>query len=299
MVDIKNTIDNFIEFLNKLNSLSNIIFSPVIHFTGGDPILHPDLIEAVGYASSKFIKVGILGNPDHLNIELIKNLYNNGLKSFQITLDGLRSYHDLVRESLGLFEHSCNMVNLLNLNNIKTVVLCNVSNENIDQIVPLYKYLTENTDLFGFAISRIVKTNFINVDTNIETAEYKRILTELLEMSKNSKVKLLLKDPLFSLLANNIADKVSGGCQAGISLLSKMSDGSVYACRRLLIPIGKHPSMSFYDIYVNSDLMKKLRNFNNYEKCKNCEIVNSCRGCPAVSFGIHGDSFKSDPQCWK
>ncbi len=292
--EMNDTTDKFIQFLDRLNTMSNVQFEPVIHFTGGDPVLNIDLNEAVHYASNLGVKVGIIGNPDHLSQDYIKDLKSSGCRSFQITLDGTKSYHDMSRNMNGLFDYSIDMINLLADNGIKPFVLCNVSNENIDQLLPLYYHLSDSSKLFGFAVSRIVKYDHIDVDVDIDPRKYMHNLQELLAISKKSKVKLLLKDPLFSSLVSNM----SGGCQAGISLMCKMHNADVYACKRLNIVIGNHRLNDFYDIYVNSQLMRDLRDFSKYE-CNTCSLVSKCRGCPAVSYGLTGDIFKKDPHCVK
>lgn len=35
-----------------------------------------------------------------------------------------------------------------------------------------------------------------------------------------------------------------------------------------------------------------------FEKCNICKYNQYCRGCHAVSYGLYGDYYKPDPQCW-
>ena len=33
------------------------------------------------------------------------------------------------------------------------------------------------------------------------------------------------------------------------------------------------------------------------KKCGKCELLQFCRGCPAIAYGAHNDYFAFDPQC--
>jgi len=91
---------------------------------------------------------------------------------------------------------------------------------------------------------------------------------------------------------------VAGGCSLGIASLSVLSDGTVYACRRFESPIGKVPEQKLWDLFIESEKLNHFREISRYEKCKSCPLLYICRGCGAVSYGMTGDFFSPDPQCW-
>lgn len=88
------------------------------------------------------------------------------------------------------------------------------------------------------------------------------------------------------------------GCGLGISHLSVLADGTVFACRRFKSPVGKVPDQSLYDIFMNKK-MNEYRDLSLLIKCKNCDLLHYCRGCMAVTHGSCGDWTQPDPQCWK
>lgn len=92
---------------------------------------------------------------------------------------------------------------------------------------------------------------------------------------------------------------VYSGCGIGIANLSILSDGTVYACRRFPSPIGKVPEQKLLDLFLDSEELNHYRQFNDLVKCKNCELLQYCRGCGAVAYGMSGSFFDPDPQCWK
>lgn len=53
-----------------------------------------------------------------------------------------------------------------------------------------------------------------------------------------------------------------------------------------------------YDIFFGEE-MEQYRKFNEFQKCKECELLRFCRGCPSVAKCATGDFYASDPQFWK
>lgn len=88
------------------------------------------------------------------------------------------------------------------------------------------------------------------------------------------------------------------GCGCGISHLTLLPDGTIYACRRFESPVGNVLKSSFEDIFLGKEI-EKYREIDRLEGCKDCELMNYCRGCHAVSQGLCGDFFTRDPQCWR
>ena len=52
------------------------------------------------------------------------------------------------------------------------------------------------------------------------------------------------------------------------------------------------------DIFFGKKI-EEYRKFNQFQKCKDCELLRFCRGCPSVAKCATGDFYVPDPQCWK
>lgn len=90
---------------------------------------------------------------------------------------------------------------------------------------------------------------------------------------------------------------VYSGCNCGISHLTLLDDGTIYACRRFESPVGNIFESNFEEIFFSRQ-MEYYRNIDNIESCGKCRLLNYCRGCRAVAFGTSGNPFAKDPQCW-
>ena len=60
--------------------------STQITFTGGDPLLRPDLFDLISYAAAKGSRIGILGNPNLLDYPTAKRLKRLGVSRYSIEL---------------------------------------------------------------------------------------------------------------------------------------------------------------------------------------------------------------------
>ncbi|MCX6720131.1 MAG: SPASM domain-containing protein, partial [Candidatus Staskawiczbacteria bacterium] len=113
------------------------------------------------------------------------------------------------------------------------------------------------------------------------------------------------KDPLWALLDWELGifkpaetKLIAGGCNIGGLLICILHDGLVLGCRRVPFPIGKVPEQKLIEIFIQSEKLNEMRQIRGMQKCRECSLLNYCRGCRAVAYGYCGDFFASDPQCW-
>ena len=50
---------------------------------------------------------------------------------------------------------------------------------------------------------------------------------------------------------------------------------------------------------VTGELCQSYVEIKNIKKCRDCELLQWCRGCRAVGFNATGDLQGEDPCCWK
>lgn len=295
------TVEQEIELVTNISHYAENEVFPVFHITGGDPLKHPDIWEMLSYLKKRNYKIGILGNPTSTG--KLKQLKGMGVISYQISIDGLSLYHDIIRGK-GKYNQAIQFLRKCKSLDIKSFIMMNVTKDNISQIIPLYERLSKlEAPPFSFAFARVAtignaKTNGIE-SYEMKPLDYKEIFKQLDELQKDSPVKITMKDPLWSLYLYEqeklkaYEEIFHGGCGMGISLYSIDVDGTITPCRRYPEKLGNIEKNTLNDIYFNSDLMQKYRDPENFGECKNCEIFYHCRGCPAIS------NMLKDPQCWK
>lgn len=296
-------VENFSPYCQRLR----------INFTGGDPLLKKGIFDLINHATKKGIWVGILGNPNLITHQVAKKLKQAGLKSYQISIDGLENTHDKLRGKEGLFNRSIDSLSTLKKEEIRSVVMFTLSKINKDDLIPLIKFLSRQpVDLFDFA--RLVpcgKGKEMTKDM-LTAIEYRNLLLKVfytyLDLRGSKNTRFGRKDSLWNLLykqlgllnfVNTDDQIIRTGCSIGSRILTILADGTVYSCRRLPIKIGKVPNQNLRQIFFNSPKHNQLRKINLYEKCSECDLYSYCRGCPSVAFGATGNYFAPDPQCWR
>lgn len=295
--------DIVIDFKNSAKKMNKI---PIISLTGGDPLLYPNIWDFMSILKQNNITFSILGNPFHLNENVAKELKNLGCYNYQMSIDGLKETHDSIRKE-GSFDETLQKINVLNNANIHTTIMTTVSRLNINEIPMVVPYIINaGTKNYGFAR---YCPNPDDLDSMVSSIEYKEFLGKMwdvFEKYKNCGTRFALKDHLWKLFlyekglfdTSYEENLIVDGCHCGITHMTVLSNGVVYACRRCESPIGKVPEQSFYDIFFSKEL-DKYRQFDKFEKCNNCELLRFCRGCPSVSKCATGNFYAPDPQCWK
>lgn len=284
--------------------------TPYFYITGGDPLLHPDFWKLSELLKNNGIRFGILGNPFHLDDKICQRLAYYGCKKYQLSLDGLQETHDRFRKR-GSYSTTLEKISCIRNAGMYCAIMTTVSSTNIDEIPALIDTVVSyHADVFAFG--RYCPTSEQKSETyHIEPLRYKTFLEDVWEkfnQYKDSGTTFNLKDHLWTLflyekglfkISDGLEnDVIYDGCHCGISHLTILPTGDVYACRRMESKIGNVFETSMYDLFLGETL-NAYRQYDKFEKCSRCELLRFCRGCPAVSYGYTGNMNTADPQCWK
>lgn len=303
-------IDTFYEIIEDFKDCcKKMSRKPSITITGGDPLLYKDIWKLLSFLKKNDIQFVILGNPFHLNNEVAKRLKDLGCVNYQMSLDGLREIHDTIRK-IGSFDETLEKISCLKNADIPVTIMTTVSKTNINTIPKLVDIIVEYK-VNNFSFARYCPHQY-DKDNLISSDEYREFLDKMwrkFEEHKDSNTRFMLKDHLWNLYLyekgylnlDNIKNEnnlILDGCHCGISHITVLADGTVYACRRCDSPVGKVPKQSIYDIFFGEN-MNYYRQYDNFDECSKCKLRNICRGCPAVAKSVTGNFYAKDPQCWR
>jgi radical SAM/SPASM domain protein of ACGX system len=319
--------------LNILSLITEDIFrtaetlkaNAVFVLTGGDPMLHPEfwrLLRIINKFAKKFrvkTAIDILGNPFYVNPSTALKLRENGVRKFQLSLDGMEEKHDDLR-SPGSYKETFRALEALKIVGIRTTCMFTLSKFNASDLIKIMRKIAEE-GFDAFAFARLCRPSNWSLkqykDQMFTPREYKELLIKVDKVHQELAVthpqtKFVFKDHLWELYLYERYSKaereelerinrqkiVVGGCSLGIASLSILADGTVYACRRFHSPIGKVPEQRLIDLFINSEKLNTYRDLSAYKKCSFCPLLYVCRGCGAVAYGYSGSFFDPDPQCW-
>ena len=162
------------EWFNVIDQLAEHDFVK-LNFTGGEPLLRPDLLEILSYASKHSdAELHLNTNAILLSPNLAQQIIDAGVRSFNISVDGATpEVHDGIRGQKGAFEttlkHFAELMRLRDRYHLKLRLMFTVMRKNIDQLVEIaqlaqqlrapklyFNVVTDHTFLFrGYNIVRL------------------------------------------------------------------------------------------------------------------------------------------------
>lgn len=300
--DMDTVLANIKEFGRKARR------TPYLYITGGDPILHPGFWSLAEKLRAGQIPFAIPGNPFHLDDDVCRRLSEYGCRKYQLSLDGLEVTHDRIRRP-GSFRETIEAIPCLQRAGMTVAIMATVSKWNYREMPELIDVVVKHkADVFAFARHC---PDADSKDACCSPEAYKWMLEqcwERFERYKGGPTWFNLKDHLWTLFKYEKGlfnpadypgdDTVYDGCNCGNCHLTILSDGAVYACRRMESKVGNALRDDLYDLFVG-EKMDAYRKYEEFEKCSRCELLRFCRGCPAVAYGYYGSMYAPDPQCWK
>ncbi len=284
---------------------------PYLYITGGDPILHSRFWDLLELVHSRGIPFTLMGNPFHLTDDTCRRMWQLGCRKYQLSLDGLRETHDRFRKP-GSFDRTLEAISTIRKAGIHCAIMSTISAANIDEIPQLIDVIVgHQADIFAFGRYCPTSADKAHRDTwHIEPARYRDFLSQCwakFEQYKDSNTTFNLKDHLWTLFLYEKGlfkipegldeDTIYDGCNCGNCHFTISAEGRLMACRRFDSYVGVVEE-ELCDVF-HGKKMELYRQHERFEKCRQCELLRFCRGCPAVAYGYTKNFYAADPQCWK
>ena len=301
-------------FQNVKNFCEKYDYEISVSLTGGSPLMNKDFEKIAALLKRNGIwTVRIMDIPEMITEDSIKILKKYSINEVQLSLDGMENTHDEIRGE-GSFQRTISAYKLLLKNGIIPRIMYTISKSNYEELIPLCKYLKTVLDSFIFAYDFVVCTGNASSENDfgvpIEKIEpimedyYQFALKE--NVNGNGKYRFGFKPTTYKVMHRNgnpiqLSSRYSviEGCYIGWVSICILQNGDVLPCRRLPIVLGNLKHDSFENIFLQSDVLKKFRRYQLYQKeCGSCEYGMICRGCPAVTYGLTGDYFEKFPYCF-
>jgi heme d1 biosynthesis radical SAM protein NirJ len=122
---------------------------PVLIFSGGEPLLRPDIYEISEYAKNKGFYVALSTNGTLINEENIEKIKAANYQYVGISIDGLETFHDQFRRQKGSFKASMNAIKLCKKAGIKVGMRLCLTKDNFADLPAMLDLMDEyNVDKF-------------------------------------------------------------------------------------------------------------------------------------------------------
>ena len=308
---LKQIADEICLTLSKWNKSGDIAI------TGGEPLVKTEMFPLMRYLESAddVTSIDILTNGTLINNEVIEEIKGfKKIRCVQVSLDGASSTTNDAIRGEGVFNKVVKSIRLLIDNNIRVNLMFTLQRRNMNDIPELIDLAT-NEGISTLTIERFVPTGSgLNMKNELlKSEEIKNVFGYISGRADqniaNGDNLISRSRPLWILFNNcasittievNVSEFTGGICSAGLDGLCILPDATVFACRRLPIPIGNLKEDSIEKIWSTSDLLWQIRDEQNLKgKCNSCDLVYQCSGCRAMAYAVTGEFLESDPQCWK
>lgn len=293
---------------------------PVFVLTGGDPIKRPDLLELIGHARSKGVRVSLTPSATPLlTQDVIVRLKEAGLARLAVSLDGADAEsHDAFRGMSGSFERTLSALRWANEIGLPTQVNTTFSRRNIGQIDAIVA-LMESLKITLWSVFFLVPTGRGKLNDLLSAEEFEQVFAKIHSLSIKASFDIKTTEAQHYrrfLLQQKVAGKLSGverfmhmkvvdsigraprGLNDGKGFLFVSHTGEVYPSGFLPVTAGNIRNEPLAAIYRESPLFRNLRDTSKLEgKCGACEFKNVCGGSRARAYALTGNPFGEEPCC--
>lgn len=283
------TLDQYKSFLDQIKEDLNIN-EFMLCITGGEPLLRKDFFDIMSYANNLGFNWGMTSNGILITPEVAKKLYEVGMKTISISIDGLESTHDSFRRTPGGYKRAMqgiqNLINVGKFHHIQVTTV--VTHQNINELPQLYDIL-KDIDIDSWRVINIEPMGRANLHPELllTKEDYRYMVNFILDMRKREEPVCYGCSHYLGLTYEHTIRDWYFLCTAGIQTASITSTGDIIACldieRRPEFVQGNILTDNFKDVWFNKFKIFRKDLSDTCDKCKNCSEVDRC----------HGDSYHS------
>jgi Fe-coproporphyrin III synthase len=299
--------------------------SPVMLFSGGEPLVRKDLPQLAAYAVEKGMRAVISTNGTLITPEVARNLKEIGLSYVGISLDGMEEINDRFRGVSGAFRSALEGIKNSQAAGIKVGLRFTINKFNVSEIPKIFELL-EDMDIPRVCFYHLVYagrgTELVKEDLTHEgtRAAVDLIIDETRRLFDKGKPKEVLTvdnhadGPYIYLRllkenperAKDVLEllKWNEGNNSGRGIGCVSWDGEVYADQFWRhYSFGNVKKRPFSQIWTDTSetLMGKLKEKKKYVKgrCATCSWLDVCGGNFRVrAEAVSGDIWAPDPACY-
>ena len=298
---------------------------PVLMFSGGEPLVRPDLFELAAYAVEKGLRIVLSTNGTLIDEFTAKLIKEAGFQYVGVSIDGREEIHDEFRGEKGAFKAAIAGIRAAKAAGNRTGVRFTLNSINKDDL-PAVMELIEEEKVDRFCMYHLVYagrgSDMKNLD--LPAAEKKKVAQFLIEKtmdfnSRGIEIEILTTDNhadgLYLLDHIKATDpgrvdevrqllEMHGGCSAGDRMADVDFLGNVHPCQFWSdMILGNVRERKFSDIWndleANDGILAKLRSKPEQlnAQCGKCSQNRLCGGC-RIRASVDGDIWGDDPACF-
>jgi radical SAM protein len=284
--------------------------TPLMVFTGGDPIKRPDLFELIRYS----VKLGLRTNVSPsatplLTPNTIQAFKGAGVARMAISVDGWdAASHDAFRGIPGTFDRAIQALRTAQAVGLETQFQTTVTRLNMGHLGEIAK-IAEDVGAKMWSLFFLIVTGRARREDDLSAEEYEQAFEAIWSAAKRLPFDVKTTEAMHyrRFVARKLREekvdrshplwRTAGVSDAkGFVFISHVGD--IYPSGFLPLLGGNVRTESLVDVYRNSTLFQVLRDADLREgKCGCCEYRNLCGGSRARAYAMTGNFLAEDPRC--
>jgi Fe-coproporphyrin III synthase len=299
--------------------------SPVILFSGGEPLLRKDLPELIGYATQKGMRAVISTNGTLITEEKARVFAQLSLSYIGVSIDGIEGVNDTFRGVEGAYKKAIAGIRNARKAGIKTGLRFTIYKRNYNEVPKIFDLIKkENIDRVCFYHLVYAGRGSDLITEDLTHEESRHVVDYIMDRTKDSfnegrQIEVLTVDnhadgPYIYLRlqkenprrAKEVAEllMMNEGNSSGVGIACIDEEGNVHADQFWRhYSFGNVRQRPFGEIWMDTsnELMAKLKKKKQFVRgrCKTCRWLSICGGNFRVrAEAVSGDIWADDPQCY-
>jgi len=275
----------------------------IMIFSGGEPLLRPDIYELVSFAANQGLRPVFGSNGTLITPEVAVRLKEAGACAMGMSVDSLDpAKHDQFRGLENAYDLTMAGIQACKQAGLPFQLHTTVVDWNRDEVCAITDFAEQIGAIahYIFFLIPVGRGKFIQ-ETSLEVLENETLLREI--MLKSAQVSIDVKPtcaPQFTRVAKQLGveTRFDRGCLAGLTYCVIGSEGIVRPCAYMTEEAGDVREMPFDQIWRESPVFQKLRTQDYKGGCGTCDYKDGCGGCRARAAYYHdGDILAQDNYC--
>ncbi len=295
---------------------------PILIFTGGDPMMRPDLFELITCATQKGLRCSLTPTATALPTKArLDKVRNAGIRRIALSLDAPRpEIHDAFRQVPGSWQRTMDILHRAQDVGLSVQVNTTVSKHNVDSLHEMVPFIQE-VNAVQWSVFFLVPTGRAQIQNMISAEQHEKVFNWLYDLSQSAAFDIKsTAAPMYRRVAiQRKRAEVNGklvtfqgagfqyadglnrptkGVNDGNGFLFISHIGEIQPSGFLPLTAGNVRTDDIVDVYRHSKLFTDLRSPDKIKgRCGICEYRDVCGGQRGRAYGITGDYLESDPAC--
>ncbi|KAF0106390.1 MAG: coenzyme PQQ synthesis protein [Anaerolineaceae bacterium] len=305
--------------IERLASFGN---SPILIFTGGDPMMRPDLFDLIAYATAKGLRCSLTPTATALPTkERLEQAREAGIRRVALSLDAPRpEVHDEFRQVPGSWQRTMDILHRAHAAGLSVQVNTTVAKHNVEILHEMVPFIQE-VSAVQWSVFFLVPTGRAMAEQMISAEQHEKVFNWLYDLSQNApfdikataapmyrrvaierkKAEAAGKPVTFQGAGFQYADglnRPTKGVNDGNGFLFISHIGEIQPSGFLPLTAGNVRSDDIVETYRTSRLFTDLRDYSRLKGvCGGCQYREVCGGQRGRAYGLTGDYMESDPAC--